>query len=222
MIEQTRRQAREANTGGGTSSSPPRPATRVPPPSTAPKPPPSPAASTIAAPSPHVPSTFRAGGGTRAPRPVGASVPPPLPAPTVSIGSIAPSSEPLTFAERPKAPVRSAPPEPGDSREELRRLLGHANEALAFLQRVIREMEQHLVSLDAGPSASHPAAPATSAAPKSTAGAMAVALRRLAWKLAAWMGRVVRVVPSIRRLHERSVTGAAEGSEQASVMRRQS
>jgi hypothetical protein len=198
MSEQTQRQpARPRVEGAGARSPiPPRPATRPPP--SAPKAPPARAVSTVVASPSQLPAPPTRGS-TPPPLPVRASLPPP---PLLRATARAATSEPPPPGERPVAPVSTAPSPPGGSSEELRRLVGQANDALAALLRVIGEMER-LVMLEAASSApgQRPLTSSAALAPLPVAGASA--FRRLASRLAAVVGRLTRAFPPIKRLYGR-------------------
>jgi hypothetical protein len=178
-----------ADAAGVRSSVPPRPTTRRPPSSTTPKPP---AARAVVASAAGI-SQVR--GSTPPPLPVRASVlpPPPLPLPLRAALAV-PAHEP------PAPPPSTAPASGSDTREELRRLVGQADEALVALQTAIREIDRRLASLEAGTAPRQPA-PASSDAPGSRPGAAGSAFRRLASRLVEAIGRLAWSWPPITRRH---------------------
>ena len=190
---------------GARSSIPPRPTTKRPPSPTTPKAPPASAVAPIAATLPQVPSMPQVRGSTPPPLPVRASVLPPLPLLPLRAALAVPSN-------KTPAPPPSAAPTSGsdDTREELRRLVGQANEALVTLQTAIREIERRLTSLDARTAPRQPA-PEASDKPGSDLGAAGSALRRLASRLIEAVGRLARSRPAIGRLHVGGSGGEGRG-----------
>jgi hypothetical protein len=122
-------------------------------------------------------------------------------------------------------PPASTAPASGsaETREELRRLVGHANEALVALQAALREIERRLASLDAAPAPRQPAS-ASPDASGSHPGAAGSTFRRLASRLIEALGRLARSWPSVTRLRPGpgankdraivAVAAAPPGSEQ--------
>ncbi len=198
MSEQLQSRAVEPRADGTRprSSSPPRPAARQPL-STTPMVPPAGAVAMIAPSPPQVPGGPPPNrGSTPPPVPVRTSVLPPLPLPPPARAiATVPSHQPLPLPPAPAAGrdrAASAAPvaAPGDTREELRRLVGQANDALVSLQTVVREIERRLASLDAGPLPQ--GGPASSDAPGSNSVTAGSALRRLASRLVDAIGRLAR------------------------------
>jgi hypothetical protein len=106
---------------------------------------------------------------------------------------------PATTAGRDRAAPAAPVAAPGETREELRRLVGQANDALVSLQTIIREIERRFASLDAGPPPPR-GAPASSDAPGSDPGTAGFALRRLASRLVDAIGRLARAWLPTKRL----------------------
>ena len=180
-----------ADARGARSSVPPRPTTKRPPSSTTPKAPLASAVATTAGGTPQV------RGSTPPPLPVRASVLPPLPLPLPMRAVLAVPSH-----ESPPPPASTAPASgSGDTREELRRLVDHASEALVALQTALREIERRLASLDAA-TAPRQRDPASSDAPGSHPGAAGSAFRRLASRLFEALGRLARSRPPLPRLRD--------------------